>query len=46
MFAEKLRALAERARPCDLYDVIFMYENKNLIKNKANFLQALKEKSS
>jgi len=46
MFAEKLRALAERARPRDLYDVIFLYENKNLIKNKANFLQALKEKSA
>lgn len=46
MFSEKLRALAERARPRDLYDVIFLYENKNLIKNKANFLQSLKEKSA
>ena len=46
MFAEKLRALAERARPRDLYDVIFLYENKNLIQNKTNFLQALKEKSA
>lgn len=25
IFAEKLRALAERARPCDLYDVIHLY---------------------
>ena len=27
IFAEKLRALAERARPRDLYDVIHLYES-------------------
>ena len=46
MFAEKIRALAERARPRDLYDVIFLYKNKHLIKSDANFLQALHEKSA
>jgi len=44
MFTEKLRDLAERARPRDLYDVIFLYHKRHLVKNKAKFLEALKEK--
>ncbi|NGX49975.1 MAG: hypothetical protein K940chlam5_01584 [Candidatus Anoxychlamydiales bacterium] len=46
MFAEKLRALAERARPRDLYDVVFLYKNKHLVKSDSKFLQAVKEKSA
>lgn len=31
--AEKIRALAQRARPRDLYDVIHFYRNRDMIKN-------------
>ncbi|MBX9924077.1 MAG: nucleotidyl transferase AbiEii/AbiGii toxin family protein [Rhabdochlamydiaceae bacterium] len=44
IFAEKLRALAERARPRDLYDVIHLYQEKTDLLNKSNFLQSLTEK--
>ena len=38
IFAEKLRALAERARPRDLYDVIALFKNKlELVDNKIFF---------
>lgn len=44
IFAEKLRALTERARPRDLYDVVFLYQKKHLIKNSSSFLEALRQK--
>jgi predicted nucleotidyltransferase component of viral defense system len=34
IFAEKLRALVQRLRPRDLYDVIFLYRHKNNDLNK------------
>ena len=41
LFAEKLRALTERTRPRDLYDVVFMLENRldaiNLNRSRALF---------
>ncbi len=44
IFAEKVRALAERARPRGLYDVISLFKYKlNLIDN-ATFLSLLKQK--
>ncbi|MBN1216123.1 MAG: nucleotidyl transferase AbiEii/AbiGii toxin family protein [Candidatus Lokiarchaeota archaeon] len=46
LFAEKVRALSERARPRDLYDVVHLYNNKHLIKSDLKFLQALDEKSA
>jgi predicted nucleotidyltransferase component of viral defense system len=35
IFAEKLRALAERARPRDLYDVIHLYEDRHRLSDKS-----------
>lgn len=46
IFAEKLRALAERARPRDLYDIIHLYQERQRLKEKAKFLEALKQKCS
>jgi predicted nucleotidyltransferase component of viral defense system len=44
LFAEKIRALAERARPRDLYDVIYLYNSRQLIGNKASFVNTLRDK--
>jgi len=44
IFAEKLRALAERARPRDLYDVIHLYEERYRISDKGRFLKSLSAK--
>jgi predicted nucleotidyltransferase component of viral defense system len=44
IFAEKLRALAERARPRDLYDVIHLYEERHRLSNKSKFMQSLSAK--
>lgn len=33
VIAEKIRALAQRARPRDLYDVVHFFRNKHMIKN-------------
>lgn len=41
IFAEKLRALAERARPRDLYDVIHLYEERHRLSNKSRFMESL-----
>lgn len=44
IFAEKLRALAERARPRDLYDIIHLYQERHRLKEKTQFFEALKQK--
>lgn len=44
IFAEKLRALAERARPRDLYDVIHLYEGRHRVSDKNKFLESLSAK--
>ena len=45
VFAEKLRALTERCRPRDLYDVIMLFQNKVFLKLSAKkCLRIIKEK--
>lgn len=44
IFAEKIRALVERARPRDLYDVITMFQHKNIRPNKTTLINVLKQK--
>ena len=44
VFAEKTRALAERARPRDLYDVVHLYRHKEAATYKGKILEVLKEK--
>ena len=44
VFAEKIRALVERARPRDLYDVITMFNHKSIQPNTAVLLNVLKQK--
>lgn len=44
LFAEKIRALLERTRPRDVYDVIHLYKSREKIKNKQLFFHALEEK--
>lgn len=44
IFAEKLRALAERARPRDLYDVIHLFQWRENGLDKHKFLQSLAAK--
>ncbi|MFH1428249.1 MAG: nucleotidyl transferase AbiEii/AbiGii toxin family protein [Candidatus Margulisiibacteriota bacterium] len=44
LFAEKIRALAERARPRDLYDVIHCYRHRHLIKNYEKLITILEAK--
>jgi len=44
IFAEKLRALAERARPRDLYDVIHLYEERHRLSDKDKFIESLSDK--
>ena len=44
VFAEKVRALAQRARPRDLYDVIFLFRNQHLITEHALVVTTLEEK--
>ena len=43
-FAEKIRALAERARPRDLYDIVCLFRNKSLLSDHNLLLSVLKEK--
>ncbi len=43
-FAEKVRALAERTRPRDLYDVINLYRNEEARPSPAVLLDALRQK--
>jgi predicted nucleotidyltransferase component of viral defense system len=46
IFAEKLRALAERARPRDLYDIIHLYQERQRLREKSKFLESLEQKCS
>lgn len=43
-FAEKIRALAERERPRDLYDVIHMYRHEDIRPDRIIIMEALGEK--
>ena len=44
VFAEKMRALAERERPRDLYDVVHLYRRDGLNPNRALILDTLTKK--
>ncbi|MFI5334720.1 MAG: nucleotidyl transferase AbiEii/AbiGii toxin family protein [Chlamydiales bacterium] len=44
IFAEKLRALAERARPRDLYDVVHLYQERHRLTDIAKLLGSLQAK--
>jgi predicted nucleotidyltransferase component of viral defense system len=44
IFAEKLRALAERARPRDLYDVVHLYQKRHRLTDIEKFLESLQGK--
>jgi len=44
VFAEKIRALAERERPRDLYDLVHLYRHDELKSDRALVLNTLKEK--
>lgn len=44
VFAEKIRALAERMRPRDLYDVVNIFQYKSFNLNKEKVLKILKAK--
>ncbi|MCY4142837.1 MAG: nucleotidyl transferase AbiEii/AbiGii toxin family protein [Gammaproteobacteria bacterium] len=44
IFAEKIRALAERARPRDLYDVIHLYRSKEILPEASMLLDVLRRK--
>lgn len=44
IFAEKFRALAQRLRPRDLYDVIRLYENKAMLHDKDALIKAMHDK--
>lgn len=46
LFAEKIRALAERLRPRDLYDVIHLYRHDSTKHGREIILNTLKEKCS
>ena len=43
-FAEKIRAMAERARPRDLYDIVCLFRNKSLLSDHELLLSVLKKK--
>jgi predicted nucleotidyltransferase component of viral defense system len=43
-FAEKFRALCERARPRDLYDVVNLYRNAEARPEQQQFIEVLREK--
>ena len=44
LYAEKLRALAERLRPRDLYDAIHLYRRQELEPDRAIVIEVLREK--
>ncbi len=44
--AEKIRALAQRARPRDLYDVVHFFRNRDMIKNPNLVYNVLQKKCS
>jgi predicted nucleotidyltransferase component of viral defense system len=43
-FAEKFRALAERTRPRDLYDVVNLYRNADARPDPVQFIEVLRQK--
>jgi predicted nucleotidyltransferase component of viral defense system len=43
-FAEKFRALAERTRPRDLYDVVHLYRNVDARPDPVKFVEVLRQK--
>ncbi len=43
-FAEKFRALSERTRPRDLYDVVNLYRNEEARPEREQFINVLREK--
>ncbi len=43
-FAEKFRALAERTRPRDLYDVVYLYRHTETRPEPSNFMNILRAK--
>lgn len=45
-FAEKFRALAERTRPRDLYDVVALYRNEDARPGAQRFVEVLRAKCS
>lgn len=45
LFGEKLRALAERCRPRDLYDVVHLYRHPDLAGRASAVLEVLRKKS-
>jgi len=46
VIAEKVRALAQRARPRDLYDVVHFFRNRDLISNTQLVFNTLQKKCS
>jgi predicted nucleotidyltransferase component of viral defense system len=44
VFAEKVRALAERLRPRDLYDVVHLYRRDDLLADRAEVVRTLRLK--
>ena len=44
LFAEKIRALAERLRPRDLYDVIHLYRRQDITPANTSLIKTLKQK--
>lgn len=44
LFAEKIRALGERLRPRDLYDVIHLYRHEDVRPDRALMMRTLEEK--
>ena len=46
VIAEKIRALGERARPRDLYDVVHFFRNRGMIENTQLVYNVLKKKCS
>ena len=44
LFAEKIRALAERERPRDLYDVVHLYRHEELASDQTIILSTLEKK--
>lgn len=44
LFAEKVRALSERLRPRDLYDVIHLYRHNDIMPDRTQIVNTLKQK--
>lgn len=44
VFAEKIRAMAERLRPRDLYDVIHLYRHQDMLEDRSKISSALEKK--